>query len=167
MNNNYCLKLSILFGYLLASCPLASAQTSSFEMPQTKLEILASYSDLLAIQSVLDSGVEFDLFESKGFPDGFKLFPVNDRVYMDEVLKSIFESAENYKAYYFSDDSCPGRNSTVDSPFVGVDIFKYTTAFLNSSVKEITLQVTAFKSWYENGECHMTPAITSVTWRSR
>jgi len=143
----------------------AWAESAGLQTASTKLNIINSYSELLTIQDTLQSLSESELIESKGFPEGIKLFPDSHQRYLDEVAKLIFDKAESYISYYYNDDDCPGRHANSATPVVGADIFRYTTSFFNSSSEDVTLQISAFKSWYENGECYMASAITSATWR--
>jgi|GEM_PF-6836975 len=153
-------------GSLILSGPLrVRAQESEGFEPRTELRVLSSYDEFIALQKSLQAG-DFKLAAVKGLPDGIESLPDSHSKYFEEILSKSFESSQSYIGHYYKASSCPGFNSSELAPFIEINFFEYTTTFLNSVRILKSLQISALKSWYENGECKILPAIASLEWES-
>lgn len=162
-NKNFIYHL-LLTGFLIFSgSSRALCQTPYFDPPNTNLKIIESYEAFIDVQkNIEDEG--FKLVAAKGLPESVQHFPDSYEKYVDLIFGKAVEFNESYIGHYYQASACPGFNHTQVLPFVEINYFEYTTNFSRSNREIRSLQISAYQSWYKDGQCQILPAITSLEW---
>lgn len=162
-NKNFIYHL-LLTGFLIFSCSSrALCQAPDFDQPNTKLQTIESYEAFIDVQKNIENE-GFKLVAAKGLPEGALHFPDSYEKYVDMMFGKAVEFNESYIGHYYQASSCPGFNHSQALPFVGINYFEYTTTFSRSNREIISLQISAYQSWYKDGQCRILPAIASLEW---